>query len=84
MFAVVNLLFRSSSGTSHSGGQTVGSKDSETEPFYSIFPVENEELVYGTWEEKVILDDQVCYCSYQNVACGCLMQQKAQKLNNCH
>lgn len=24
--------------------------------WYSIFPVENEELVYGTWEDEVIWD----------------------------
>ena len=32
----------------------------KAEPVYSIFPVENEEFVYGAWEEKVILDDQLC------------------------
>jgi len=26
--------------------------------WYSIFPVENEELVYGTWEDEVIWDSE--------------------------
>ncbi|XP_073945377.1 TATA-box binding protein associated factor 1 isoform X2 [Choristoneura fumiferana] len=30
--------------------------DGEDNTWYSIFPVENEELVYGTWEEEVIWD----------------------------
>lgn len=28
----------------------------EDDTWYSIFPVENEELVYGQWEEEVIWD----------------------------
>ena len=28
------------------------------EEFYSIFPVENEELVYGRWEDEVIWDHE--------------------------
>ncbi|XP_050560992.1 transcription initiation factor TFIID subunit 1 isoform X2 [Spodoptera frugiperda] len=32
------------------------SADGEDNTWYSIFPVENEELVYGTWEEEVIWD----------------------------
>ena len=31
----------------------------ELSNFYSLFPVENEELVYGKWEDKIIWDDQV-------------------------
>ncbi|XP_013142953.1 PREDICTED: transcription initiation factor TFIID subunit 1 [Papilio polytes] len=36
-----------------SNGQSV---DGEDNTWYSIFPVENEELVYGTWEDEVIWD----------------------------
>ena len=32
------------------------SGDGEDNTWYSIFPVENEELVYGTWEDEVIWD----------------------------
>ncbi|XP_022830703.1 transcription initiation factor TFIID subunit 1 isoform X5 [Spodoptera litura] len=32
------------------------SADGEDNTWYSIFPVENEELVYGTWEDEVIWD----------------------------
>ncbi|CAH0723368.1 unnamed protein product, partial [Brenthis ino] len=32
------------------------SAEGEDNTWYSIFPVENEELVYGTWEEEVIWD----------------------------
>ncbi|KAJ2946083.1 hypothetical protein O0L34_g5002 [Tuta absoluta] len=35
------------------GGPT---NDGEDNTWYSIFPVENEELVYGTWEDEVIWD----------------------------
>ena len=31
----------------------------EVSNWYSIFPVENKELIYGRWEDKVIWDDQV-------------------------
>ena len=31
----------------------------EVSNWYSIFPVENKELVYGRWEDKIIWDDQV-------------------------
>ncbi|KAK7925576.1 hypothetical protein WMY93_007886 [Mugilogobius chulae] len=27
-------------------------------PWYSIFPIDNEELVYGRWEDNIIWDDQ--------------------------
>ena len=53
-------VIRASSGTVQPGVQS-GSQDVKAEPVYSIFPVENEEFVYGAWEEKVILDDQVCW-----------------------
>lgn len=32
------------------------SQDSQDDTWYSIFPVENEELVYGCWEDEVIWD----------------------------
>ena len=35
--------------------QKLANKD-EDEQFYSIFPVENEELAYGRWEDEVIWD----------------------------
>ncbi|XP_026317517.1 transcription initiation factor TFIID subunit 1 isoform X2 [Hyposmocoma kahamanoa] len=34
------------------------SAEGEDNTWYSIFPVENEELVYGTWEDEVIWDAQ--------------------------
>nr|XP_047934367.1 transcription initiation factor TFIID subunit 1 isoform X4 [Anser cygnoides] len=30
----------------------------EDKPWYSIFPIDNEELVYGRWEDNIIWDDQ--------------------------
>lgn len=30
--------------------------DTTDDTWYSIFPVENEELVYGTWEDEIIWD----------------------------
>ena len=33
-------------------------KPMNDEEFYSIFPVENEELVYGRWEDEVIWDHE--------------------------
>ncbi|KAJ0177252.1 hypothetical protein K1T71_007261 [Dendrolimus kikuchii] len=43
--------------TSASGNQSAGqSAEGEDNTWYSIFPVENEELVYGTWEDEVIWD----------------------------
>uniref|UniRef100_A0A8C4V733 Transcription initiation factor TFIID subunit n=1 Tax=Falco tinnunculus TaxID=100819 RepID=A0A8C4V733_FALTI len=30
----------------------------EDKPWYSIFPIDNEELVYGRWEDSIIWDDQ--------------------------
>ncbi|XP_026488250.2 transcription initiation factor TFIID subunit 1 [Vanessa tameamea] len=44
----------SSSSTSNNPGAS--SADGEDNTWYSIFPVENEELVYGTWEDEVIWD----------------------------
>ncbi|XP_018430785.1 PREDICTED: transcription initiation factor TFIID subunit 1-like, partial [Nanorana parkeri] len=30
----------------------------EDRPWFSIFPIDNEELVYGRWEDNIIWDDQ--------------------------
>ncbi|XP_065225060.1 transcription initiation factor TFIID subunit 1 isoform X2 [Planococcus citri] len=35
-----------------------GMDDNSDDTWYSIFPVENEELVYGTWEDEVIWDPE--------------------------
>ncbi|XP_026724959.1 transcription initiation factor TFIID subunit 1 isoform X4 [Trichoplusia ni] len=44
--------------TATSANKDIGgnSADGEDNTWYSIFPVENEELVYGTWEDEVIWD----------------------------
>ncbi|KAG7302944.1 hypothetical protein JYU34_012938 [Plutella xylostella] len=42
-----------STSSNQPGGPTA---DGEDNTWYSIFPVENEELVYGTWEDEVIWD----------------------------
>ena len=40
----------------------------ETPTWYSIFPVENTDLVYGDWEDKIIWDTQVLFdCILMNV-----------------
>ncbi|VVD00816.1 transcription initiation factor TFIID subunit 1 isoform X1 [Leptidea sinapis] len=44
--------------SSSSNNQNATQGDGEDNTWYSIFPVENEELVYGTWEEEVIWDAQ--------------------------
>ncbi len=31
-------------------------------PWFSIFPIDNEELVYGRWEDNIIWDDQSMDC----------------------
>jgi transcription initiation factor TFIID subunit 1 len=31
----------------------------ENKPWYSIFPVDNQELIYGKWEDKIIWDSEV-------------------------
>lgn len=36
---------------------TESGKDSK--PWYSIFPVDNQELIYGKWENKIIWDSEV-------------------------
>nr|CAD7397471.1 unnamed protein product [Timema poppensis] len=33
-------------------------EDNTDDTWYSIFPVENEELVYGSWEDEVIWDSE--------------------------
>ncbi|XP_055499649.1 transcription initiation factor TFIID subunit 1 isoform X2 [Leucoraja erinacea] len=40
----------------HAPEQHVSQEDEKT--WYSIFPIDNEELVYGRWEDNVIWDDQ--------------------------
>lgn len=35
---------------------TVANEDDT--PWFSIFPIDNEELVYGRWEDNIIWDDQ--------------------------
>ncbi|KAK1787981.1 hypothetical protein P4O66_015952 [Electrophorus voltai] len=40
----------------HSHDQQVSHEDDA--PWYSIFPIDNEELVYGRWEDNIIWDDQ--------------------------
>lgn len=37
-------------------GQMRPGDDNGDDTWYSIFPVENEELVYGTWEDEIIWD----------------------------
>ncbi|XP_046667690.1 transcription initiation factor TFIID subunit 1 [Homalodisca vitripennis] len=37
-------------------GQSRPGEDNSDDTWYSIFPVENEELVYGTWEDEIIWD----------------------------
>ena len=32
----------------------------EDTTWYSMFPIENEDLVYGCWEDDVIWDAEVC------------------------
>ncbi|XP_061713687.1 transcription initiation factor TFIID subunit 1 [Cydia pomonella] len=44
------------SSTSTANPQTSAAAEGEDNTWYSIFPVENEELVYGTWEDEVIWD----------------------------
>nr|XP_015206924.1 PREDICTED: transcription initiation factor TFIID subunit 1 isoform X2 [Lepisosteus oculatus] len=40
----------------HSQEQQVSME--EDSPWFSIFPIDNEELVYGRWEDNIIWDDQ--------------------------
>ena len=35
----------------------------ESATWYSIFPVENTDLVYGNWEDKIIWDSEVLIIS---------------------
>ena len=39
-------------------GLAMGGKGTN-KPWYSIFPVDNQELIYGKWEDKIIWDSQV-------------------------
>ncbi|XP_033107931.1 transcription initiation factor TFIID subunit 1-like, partial [Anneissia japonica] len=54
-------------GSSHKGG----SKNSQapdpastamavTQNWHSIFPIENENLIYGRWEDDIIWDPEIC------------------------
>ena len=45
--------------TSKQGTPGEGNNQKSLE-WYSIFPVENSELVYGKWEDKIIWDAEVC------------------------
>nr|XP_014348630.1 PREDICTED: transcription initiation factor TFIID subunit 1 [Latimeria chalumnae] len=40
----------------HAAEQQVSHEDDK--PWFSIFPIDNEELVYGRWEDHIIWDDQ--------------------------
>ena len=43
----------------------------EVSNWYSIFPMENKELVYGNWEDKIIWDDEVSTVKdYGEYACS--------------
>lgn len=44
------------STTNPGGPNNAANGTGDDDTWYSIFPVENEELVYGTWEEEVIWD----------------------------
>lgn len=39
-------------------GLSISGKEGN-KPWYSIFPVDNQELIYGKWEDKIIWDSQV-------------------------
>lgn len=41
---------------SNSNNNAIGLNDDQDSTWYSIFPVENEDLVYGTWEKDIIWD----------------------------
>ncbi len=41
-----------------------------SQTWYSLFPIENEELVYGKWEDNIIWDAQVRAC----IAATCIYQ----------
>ena len=49
---------RSNLGTSLNASQGVESVNAG-KVWYSIFPVDNEDLVYGNWEDKIIWDTEV-------------------------
>lgn len=39
----------------------VESQEPKDNTWYSIFPIENQELIYGNWEDDIIWDAEVCY-----------------------
>ena len=41
------------------GGAGEENRSQKSTTWYSIFPVENTELVYGNWEDKIIWDSEV-------------------------
>ena len=47
------------------GGAGEENNNQKSSKWYSIFPVENTELVYGDWEDKIIWDSQV-FVFYSN------------------
>ncbi|NWU88948.1 TAF1 factor, partial [Upupa epops] len=44
--------------TAYNAQQGINVSLDEDKPWYSIFPIDNEELVYGRWEDNIIWDDQ--------------------------
>ena len=50
----------------------------EISNWYSIFPVENKELVYGKWEDKIIWDDQA---SFLHVSCSIECKQDRREVS---
>jgi len=46
--------------TSKQGTSGENNNNQKSLEWYSIFPVENSELVYGNWEDKIIWDAEVC------------------------
>ncbi|XP_072302467.1 transcription initiation factor TFIID subunit 1 isoform X4 [Eucyclogobius newberryi] len=46
------------SGSKRDKNQDNQTSHEDDNPWYSIFPIDNEELVYGRWEDNIIWDDQ--------------------------
>nr|DBA21735.1 TPA: hypothetical protein GDO54_018336 [Pyxicephalus adspersus] len=44
--------------TAYNAQQAYPASIEEDRPWFSIFPIDNEELVYGRWENNIIWDDQ--------------------------
>nr|XP_057942277.1 transcription initiation factor TFIID subunit 1 isoform X3 [Doryrhamphus excisus] len=45
-------------GIKHKNSHDHHANHEEDAPWFSIFPIDNEELVYGRWEDNIIWDDQ--------------------------